>query len=91
MQSGSTAGLRDLHHFLMQISVQEMKGKSVWSVVFIPVSVFYADNSRLQADLYLFQNYIAPKIEAHIQCSFSSHMRTVLTDWLQWEISVQQV
>lgn len=70
MQSGSTAGFRDFHHFLMQISVQEMKGKSVWSVVFIPVSLFYADNSRLQADLYLFQSYIAPEIEA----LFSVHL-----------------
>lgn len=88
MQSGSTAGFRDFYHFLMQIFVQEMKGKSIWSAVYILVSVFYADNSQLQAELYLFQRYIAPKIEAHIQCLFSTHMRTVLTDWLQWEISV---
>lgn len=80
MQSDRTAVFRDFHCFLMKNFVQEMKGKSVWSVVFIPVSVFYADNSHLQAELYLFQRYIASKIEAHIQCSFSSYMRTVLID-----------
>lgn len=51
MQSGSTAGFRDFHHLLMQIFVQEMKDKSVWSVVFIMVSVFYADNSQMRAEM----------------------------------------
>lgn len=51
MQSGNTAGFRDSHHLLMQIFVQEMKDRLVWSVVFIIVSFFFADNSQMQAEM----------------------------------------